>query len=60
MNVKTKILEEYVNFVDSTKKQNKYFKVIIILFVIILCLFLFFVFLIRFQNSIRTIIRIQV
>ena len=42
-NVKTKFLEEYVNFVDSTKKQNKYFKVIRILFVIILCLFLFFV-----------------
>ena len=43
MNIKTKFLEEYVNFVDSTKKQNKYFKVIIILCVIILCLFLFFV-----------------
>ena len=43
MNVKTKFLEEYVNFVDSTKKQNKYFKVIIILLEIILCLFSFFV-----------------
>ena len=43
MNIKTNLLEGYVNFVDSTKKQNKYFKIIIILFVVILCLFLFFV-----------------
>ena len=43
MNIKTNLLEEYVNFVDSTKKQNEYFKLIIILIVVILCLFLFFV-----------------
>ena len=43
MNIKTKFLEEYVGFVDCTKKQNKYFKVVLIFFVIILCLFLFFV-----------------
>ena len=43
MNIKTKLLEEYVNFVDNTKKQNKYFEIFIILFVVILCLFLFFV-----------------
>ena len=43
MNVKTNLVEEYVNFVDTTKKQNKYFKIILILFVVILCLFLFFV-----------------
>ena len=42
MNIKTNLLEEYVNFVDNTKKQNRYFK-IIILIVVILCLFLFFV-----------------
>ena len=42
MNIKTNLLEEYVNFVDNTKKQNRYFK-IIILFAVILCLFLFFV-----------------
>ena len=41
MNIKTSLLEEYVNFVDNTKKQNKYFKLLIILFVIILRLFLF-------------------
>ena len=43
MNIKTNLLEEYVNFVDNTKKQNKYFKVSIILIVIIMVLFLFFV-----------------
>ena len=30
MNLKTNLLEEYVNFVDNRKKQNKYFKTIII------------------------------
>ena len=43
MDNKTNLLEEYVIFVDSVKKQNKYFKIIIILIVINLCLFLFFV-----------------
>ena len=43
MNNKTNILEEYVNFVDNTKKQNEYFKINIILFLVLLCLFLFFV-----------------
>ena len=28
MNIKTNLLEEYVNFVDVTKKQNKYFKIV--------------------------------
>ena len=57
MNNKTKLLEDYVNFVDLTKKQNKYFQVNIILFVVILCLFLFFVFFSNMiQSSICTII----
>ena len=43
MNIKTNLLEEYVNFVDITKKQSKYFKIILILFVVFLCLILFFV-----------------
>ena len=43
MNIKTNLFEEYVNFVDLTKKQNKYLKMIIILFMVILCLFLFYV-----------------
>ena len=41
MNVKTNLFDEYVNFVDNTKKQNKYFKIIEILFVVILCFFIF-------------------
>ena len=32
MNIKTTLLEEYVNFVDNTKKQNRYFKISIVLF----------------------------
>ena len=43
MDNKTCLIEEYVNFVDTTKKHNKYLKIIIFLFVVILCLFLFFV-----------------
>ena len=42
MNIKTNLLEEYVNFVDITKKQNRYFKNFIILIVIFIFLFLFF------------------
>ena len=44
MNIKTNLFEEYFNLVDSTKKQNKYFKLIIIGIVVVLCLFLVFVF----------------
>ena len=43
MNIKTNLLEEYVNFVDNTKKQNKYFKIFLFLIVKIMFLFLFFV-----------------
>ena len=42
MNIKTTLLEEYVNFVDNAKKQDKYFKFFINLNVIIMFLFLFF------------------
>ena len=44
MNIKTNSLEEYVNFVDNTKKQNNYFKLFLFLIVIIMFLFLCFVF----------------
>ena len=47
MNNKTNSLEEYVNFVDNTKKQNKYFKISIISIAIIMFLILFFL---LFQN----------
>ena len=41
MNIKTNLLEEYVNFVDVTKKRNKCFEIIIILVAIFVVLFLF-------------------
>ena len=40
MSIETYLLEEYVNFVDLTKKQNKYFNLIIILFMVLVFLFL--------------------
>ena len=43
MNIKTNLLEEYINFVDNTKQQNKYFKIFLFLIVLIMLLFLFFV-----------------
>ena len=38
MNIKTNLLEEYVNFVDNTKKQNKNFWIctIILVFIVII------------------------
>ena len=42
MNIKTNLLEEYVTFVDNTKKQNNYFKIFSFLIAIIMFLFLFF------------------
>ena len=42
MNIKTNLLEEYVRFVDNTRKQNKYFKLILFLIAIIVFLFLCF------------------
>ena len=42
MNIKTNLLEEYLNFVDNTKKQNKYFKINMFLVVIIVfCFYLY-------------------
>ena len=54
MNNKTKLLEDYLNFVDMTKKQNKYFKINLIIFVAILCFSLFYLKI--GQSSICTII----
>ena len=50
MNNKTSLLEDYVNFVDRTKKQNTYFKLNIVLFVITIPLFLLFV-LFKYRNE---------
>ena len=47
MNIKTKLLEEYVNFVDNTKKQNKYFRLFLFLMVLIIFLFLCYVLFIK-------------
>ena len=59
MNIKTNLLEEHVNFVDNTKKQNKYFKIFLFLIVIIMFLFLCFV-LFKYRSNLLYFIRIQV
>ena len=41
MNIKTDLFNEYVDFVDNTKKQSRYLKIIMFLFLIIMFLFLF-------------------
>ena len=43
MDIKTNLLEEYLNSVDTTKKQTKYLKRVIFLIAIIIAVFLFFV-----------------
>ena len=59
MNIKTNLLEEYVNFVDNTKKQDKYFKIFLFLIVIIMFLFLCFV-LFKYRSILLYFIRLQV
>ena len=53
MNIKTNLLEEYIEFVANIKKQNKYFRIFLFLMVLIMFLFLFFVLLynIRYINK---------
>ena len=41
MNIKTNLLEDYVNFADLIKKQNTYFKIFITFFVVFSTLFFF-------------------
>ena len=43
-NIETNLLEEYVKFVDNTKKENIYFKILIVFF----CGYFMFVFLFCF------------
>ena len=50
MNIKTNLLVEYVNFVDNTKKQNKYFEIFLFVVAIIMFLFLIFV-LLRYSSN---------
>ena len=40
MNIKTNLIEEYVNFVDNTKKQNKKLWIFTIILVFILLIIL--------------------
>ena len=47
MNIKTKLLEEYIDFVDNTKKQNKNFRIFFFLMVLIMFLFLCYVLFIK-------------
>ena len=47
MDIKTNLLEEYVNFVANTKKQNKYFRIFLFLMVLIMFLFLCYVLFIK-------------
>ena len=44
MNIKTNLLEEYVNFVDNTKRQNKklWIYIILLLFIVIIFIILLF------------------
>ena len=41
MNNKTNLLEDYVNYVDTTSKPNTYFEIIIVLPVVIKSLFFY-------------------
>ena len=43
MNIKTNLLEEYINLVEKTKKQSKNFKMLLFLNVHFVALFLFFI-----------------
>ena len=43
MNIKTKVLGEYVNFFDNTRKQNKYLGKIMLPIAIILSSFLLYI-----------------
>ena len=44
MNTKTNLIEEYVNFVDNTKKQNKnlWIYIILLLFIVFILVILLF------------------
>ena len=50
MNIKTNLIEEYVNFVDYTKKQNKNLWIFTIILVFILLIILT---IITFRNKIN-------
>ena len=51
MNIKTNLLEEYVNFVDITKKQNKKLWICTIILVFILIILTFIRVVIKFKEN---------
>ena len=44
MNIKTNLIEEYVNFVDNTEKQNKnlWIYIILLLFIVFILIIILF------------------
>ena len=44
MNIKTNLIEDYVNFVDNTKKQNKnlWIYIILLLFIVFILILILF------------------
>ena len=50
MNIEKNLLEDCINFTDLKKKRKRYLKKIMPFFVIIVCLFLFFV-LFKFKSK---------
>ena len=52
MNIKTNLIEEYVNFVDNTKKQNKNLWIyLIVLLIIVFILVIIIIFLFEYING---------
>ena len=49
MNIKTNLLEEYVNYVDKTKKQNK--NLWIYLIIVLIIVFLLIIILFKYINE---------
>ena len=49
MNIKTNLIEEYVNFVDNTKKQNKNLWMYIIMLIFIV--FILIILLLKYINE---------
>ena len=49
MNIKTNLLEEYVNFVDNTKKRNK--KLWMCTIILVFILFILIIIIFRYLNE---------
>ena len=52
MNIKTNLLEEYVNYVDNTKRQNKNLWIYLIIVLFIVFVFIVIItFLLEYKNG---------